>query len=189
MELVELNSPHNNYSIHRELPVDVPDSFVGVVKQTPRYPPPHPPPQPPQRFSTLEHQQLALNNRINSEKIRKYSDEIYHKKEEEEFLRSSIRGSKKLQQLIERNHAEPMVNIAFEPDDEVLVAYNNNTYGSIIPARRERESDKGRLTFVNVFTFIFSSLTKINLNLIKFVLDNNSATSTLFGIGRGERSQ
>ncbi|KAJ6222221.1 hypothetical protein RDWZM_000766 [Blomia tropicalis] len=142
MELVELNSPHNNYSIHRELPVDVPDSFVGVVKQTPRYPPPHPPPQPPQRFSTLEHQQLALNNRINSEKIRKYSDEIYHKKEEEEFLRSSIRGSKKLQQLIERNHAEPMVNIAFEPDDEVLVAYNNNTYGSIIPARRERESDK-----------------------------------------------
>lgn len=27
---------------HRELPVDVPDSFVGVAKQSPRYPPPKP---------------------------------------------------------------------------------------------------------------------------------------------------
>jgi len=29
-------------SKHRELPVDVPDSFVGVAKQSPRYPPPKP---------------------------------------------------------------------------------------------------------------------------------------------------
>lgn len=27
---------------HRELPVDVPDSFVGIAKQSPRYPPPKP---------------------------------------------------------------------------------------------------------------------------------------------------
>lgn len=144
MELVELNSSHN-YSIHREMPVDVPDSFVGMVKQTPRYPPPHPPPQPPQRFSTLEHNnQITANSRIDDEKIRKYSDDIYKKKEEEEFLRSSVRRSKKLQQLQERkvNQMEPMVNIAFEPDDEVLVAYNNNSYGSF-PLRAERESDKG----------------------------------------------
>lgn len=147
MELVELNSPHN-YSIHREMPVDVPDSFVGVVKQTPRYPPPHAPPAPPQRFSTLEHNnQLALSNRINSEKLRKYSDEIYRKKDEEEFLRTSLRSSKKLQQLQERklNYGEPMVNVAFEPDDEVLVAYNS-TYGSS-STRSERESDKGTQTY------------------------------------------
>ena len=143
MELIELKTSPHNYSIHREMPVDVPDTFVGVIKQTPRYPPPHPPPQPPQRFSTLEHNnQLALNNRINSEKLRKYSDEIYRKKDEEIF-RSSIRDSKKLQQLQERklNYGEPVVNIAFEPDDEVLVAYNNNSYGSI-PVRTERESEK-----------------------------------------------
>ena len=150
MELVELNSPQN-YSMHRELPVDVPDSFVGVIKQTPRYPP-HPP-QPPQRFSTLEHNnQLALSNRINNEKLRKYSDEIYRKKDEEEFLRTSIRDSKKLQQLQElnkMNHMEPMVNIAFEPDDEVLVAYNNTTYGSVAGQRNERESDKGKYIVPN----------------------------------------
>jgi MAGUK p55 subfamily protein 5 len=29
-------------SKHRELPVDVPDSFVGIAKQSPRYPPPKP---------------------------------------------------------------------------------------------------------------------------------------------------
>lgn len=29
-------------SRHRELPVDVPDSFVGIAKQSPRYPPPKP---------------------------------------------------------------------------------------------------------------------------------------------------
>lgn len=135
MELVELNSSHN---YHRELPVDVPDSFVGVVKQTPRYPPPHPPPQPPTRFDS------ASGRGVTEEKLRKYSEEIYKKKDEEEFLRSSIRRSKKLQQLeSSRNQMEPMVNIAFEPDDEVLVAYNNNSYGSF-PLRAERESDKGK---------------------------------------------
>lgn len=53
MELVELAGNRNVTRIsvgdimlsgdtgsHRELPVDVPESFVGVVKQAPRYPPP-----------------------------------------------------------------------------------------------------------------------------------------------------
>lgn len=35
-----VNNP--KVSKHRELPVDVPDSFVGVAKQSPRYPPPKP---------------------------------------------------------------------------------------------------------------------------------------------------
>lgn len=30
---------HDESGPHRELPVDVPDSFVGTIKQTPRYPP------------------------------------------------------------------------------------------------------------------------------------------------------
>jgi hypothetical protein len=84
---------------------------TGVVKQTPRYPPPHPPPAPPQRTSSQAPQ---------NEKIRKYSEEINNKKAEEEFLRSSLRGSKKLQQL-EHNKTkelEPVVNNAFEADDD-----------------------------------------------------------------------
>lgn len=151
MELVELNNAHN-FAMHRELPVDVPDTFVGVVKQTPRYPPP----QPPQRFTTLEQQQQQHsnqiannNNRMNNEKLRKYSDEIFRKKEEDEFLRSSLRSSKKLQQLQERGvGGEPVVNIAFEPDEEILVTYNNNNnnnFGALQsapPIGKERESDK-----------------------------------------------
>jgi hypothetical protein len=115
MELVELSASHNltpNRQPHRELPVDVPDSFVGVVKQTPRYPPPHPPPQPPQRNTSQAPP---------SDKIRKYSEEINRKKAEEEFLRSSLRGSKKLQQLEQKQSQldfEPVVNDAFEADDD-----------------------------------------------------------------------
>jgi len=115
MELVELNTSHNlspNRQTHRELPVDVPESFVGVVKHTPRYPPPpQPPPQPPQRTSSQAPQ---------TDKIRKYAEEVNNKKAEEEFLRSSLRGSKKLQQL-EQNRTkglEPVVNNAFEADDD-----------------------------------------------------------------------
>lgn len=167
MELVELSSAHPSFQMHREMPVDVPDSFVAVVKQTPRYPPPHPPPQPPQRYSSndfnhamnqsnnAQDNQISLNNRM--DKYRKYSDEIQRKKEEEEFLRSSLRSSKKLQQLQESNKngltganhlCEPMVNIAFEPDDELMVSYTNakmnpNTLGQSYAIRNDRESDKG----------------------------------------------
>ena len=85
--------------------------IIGVVKQTPRYPPPQPPPQPPVRTSSQAPQ---------NDKIRKYSEEVSNKKAEEEFLRSSLRGSKKLQQL-EQNKTkelEPVVNNAFEADDD-----------------------------------------------------------------------
>lgn len=33
------SSFHDDSGPHRELPVDVPDNFVGTIKQTPRYPP------------------------------------------------------------------------------------------------------------------------------------------------------
>ncbi|XP_075585433.1 MAGUK p55 family member stardust isoform X2 [Dermatophagoides farinae] len=157
---------HQSFQIHRELPVDVPDSFVGVVKQTPRYPPP----QPPQRFTSTSSSSGPANahsvttttdQRLNlTDKYRKYSDEFNRKKEEEEFLRSSLRSSTKLQQLKEQNNnghhmIEPMVNIAFEPDDDqqqqqLMVSYSNNGYGSFATTqqppssniRMERESDK-----------------------------------------------
>lgn len=72
---------------HRELPVDVPDSFVGTIKQAPRYPPlqPHmpsistfkptkhdsePPPRPPSKPMALSNpfcvDQEAATNGINT---------------------------------------------------------------------------------------------------------------------------
>ncbi|KAG8178780.1 hypothetical protein JTE90_022410 [Oedothorax gibbosus] len=140
---------------HREMAVDVPDSFVGVAKTAPRYPP--------QKVAELTrdgHPEFFINSsgdsssnenehnsKLNSlpkrngingrgtvigttvpslvgdsslqtnkdpqkvtheelERIRKYQDEIYKRKlaeekqaKENEFLRNSIRGSKKLQAL------------------------------------------------------------------------------------------
>ncbi|RWS06301.1 MAGUK p55 subfamily member 5-like protein [Dinothrombium tinctorium] len=118
MELVELNTrnltPGRQKTQHRELPVDVPESFIGVVKQTPRYPPP------PQLKPTVTQPE--------PEKLKKYNEEVNRKKAEEEFLRSSLRGSKKLQQLEqkegkkEQNVSQDLhsiVNDAFVADDEV----------------------------------------------------------------------
>ena len=134
MELVELNSSTGSplgrpstTSEHRELPVDVPDSFVAVVKQQPRYPPPQPtavtttttivnttpsmPPPPP-----------------DSDKLKKYQKEVAKKKTDEEFLRSSLRGSKKLQQLENKQSRPEDVaadNAAFEPDSHPLQSYSD----------------------------------------------------------------
>lgn len=121
MELVELSrtnlSGAGRTAEHRELPVDVPDSFIGVVKQQPRYPPPAPAAQP--RSSVAGHVP-------DGEKLRKYSDDVTKKKAEDELMRSSLRGSKKLQQLEgkrptrqEGGELQSAVNDAFEPDDEL----------------------------------------------------------------------
>ncbi|KAI1289995.1 MAGUK p55 subfamily member 7 [Halotydeus destructor] len=125
MELIELNSRTNSSNVrpmqtegssHREMPVDVPESFVGMVKQHPRYPPP-----PPRTTSTS-----SPVSQPEPEKIRKYQEEVSKKKADEEFLRSSLRGSKKLQQLEKKksdnddrssnNILRPVDNVAFEPD-------------------------------------------------------------------------
>ena len=63
------------------------------------------------------------NQNPQQDKIRKYSEEVNKKKAEEEFLRSSLRGSKKLQQLEQKPQQTqeffPVVNNAFVPDDDV----------------------------------------------------------------------
>ena len=113
MELVELNSLNQQ---HQERAVDVPESFIAVVKQAPRYPPPacH------QQKNTLsrldrtdnrmnlsnEKLRLNYNQNINinnnkvgyePEKLLRYSEEIERrKKSQEEFLRSSLRSSVRL---------------------------------------------------------------------------------------------
>lgn len=123
-------------------------SIVGVTKQSPRYPPP--PPHPSQRtahpskvhpdhMQSQSPQAQQGQYKADPEKIRRYSEDVKQKKEreaEEEFLRSSLRGSKKLQQLEKQrklryqedqepkanghrhDHFQPAINKAFEPDDQ-----------------------------------------------------------------------
>lgn len=101
---------------HREMAVDVPESFVAVAKTAPRYPPP---PRP-QGSPRLNGSAAPTGDQL--ERIRKYQEELRLRKEEEEriaqeqeFLRSSLRGSKKLRAL-EQNAPEGILNAAFETD-------------------------------------------------------------------------
>lgn len=134
MELVELNTRTNvaagrpaapaesrDVGQHREMPIDVPDSFVGVVKQQPRYPPPAPAPTARTVGSSMAPPE--------PDKMRKYQEEASEKSKknkDDELLRSSLRGSKKLQQLAkkrpslqdERDDMQSAINDAFVPDDE-----------------------------------------------------------------------
>lgn len=145
MELVELNSLNQQ---HQERAVDVPESFIAVVKQAPRYPPP----ANQQKQHTLsrldridnrmnlsnEKLRLNYNQNINinnnkvgyePEKLLRYSEEIERKKKShEEFLRSSLRSSVRLnggRSSTGRNSTtnsnnefkNAIVNSAFEDED------------------------------------------------------------------------
>ncbi|XP_037302153.1 MAGUK p55 subfamily member 5-like isoform X1 [Manduca sexta] len=123
---------------HREMAVDVPDSFIARNKTPPRYPPPRPPqvngtaktsapavpprevardapPRPPAHDLTKDQ----------ADSIRKYQEQLRQRKEAEEriaaqneFLRTSLRGSHKLQAL-ESNppvSGTAFVNDAYEDD-------------------------------------------------------------------------
>ncbi|XP_076321879.1 MAGUK p55 family member stardust isoform X2 [Tachypleus tridentatus] len=193
---------------HREMAVDVPDSFVAVRKTPPRYPPPKPsiistdslnfkkgvPPEPPTRTTSfvpgkakqqdlIPNDSRSLSNVVDAqpslhgveldpdsvktgnvvykphvngrtlspqtsrlqvngvtevsvgkngederlERIRKYQEDIRKRKEveerlacEEEFLRSSLRGSKKLQALESKPQPLPrtgIINTAFQLEE------------------------------------------------------------------------
>jgi hypothetical protein len=124
MELVELNTKNLTTrpgQQHREVPVDVPESFVGIVKQSPRYPPP----QPQQRTTSALANHSSNQPKVEAEKLKKYSEEVLKKKNEEEFLRTILRGSKKLQRLEhqhqsklqQNNDLNSAVNDAFESEE------------------------------------------------------------------------
>lgn len=133
---------------HREMAVDVPDSFVGVAKTAPRYPPPRPtvpPPKPSEAPRGSPAREPLTNGRPNGvvptdeqlERIRKYQDELRQRREdgerqarEEEFLRSSLRGSKKLRALEQNPPGTPVVgvdNTAFEIDDHAAQQRRRST--------------------------------------------------------------
>lgn len=120
-------------SKHRELPVDVPDSFIGIAKQSPRYPPPKPhrqvsPSMPINNLTTFNHapntnlyvnnscaQQTAVppNNQSTAANLFNHN--------------SSLRSSIKLRQLEKSRNGQngnplgqmqPAINQAFELNED-----------------------------------------------------------------------
>ncbi|KAK6634030.1 hypothetical protein RUM44_004637 [Polyplax serrata] len=143
---------------HRELPVDVPDSFIAISKTPPRYPPPRaqgPPPMngsakpvPPPRDHIRVEKDGRLMNRLPApqvpartittinnntqreptkqemDSIRKFEEQIRQRREEEEriakqneFLKSSIRSSKKLQAVENNPPLSGVVNDAYSDEE------------------------------------------------------------------------
>ncbi|KAL5275153.1 MPP5 family protein [Megaselia abdita] len=129
LKMLQINQGNGS---HREMAVDVPDSFIARNKTPPRYPPPRPPgnqlngsarPVPPPRLPTpsvpernASHSQIAQIVQPTLEQldsIKKYQEQLRRRREDEEriasqneFLRNSLRGSNKLKSL-QFNNAQP----------------------------------------------------------------------------------
>ncbi|KAG9509737.1 MAGUK p55 subfamily member 5, partial [Fragariocoptes setiger] len=119
---------------HREVPVDVPDSFIGMAKQSPRYPPPKPHRQltpvsnnVPYHVSPHTVQNASLNHQHqHQQQAQTYS-------QGPKIMKSSLRDSVKLKLLEQTTYnsngqtvynLQPAVNRAYEPDDEILGSNN-----------------------------------------------------------------
>lgn len=135
---------------HREMAVDVPDSFIARNKTPPRYPPPRPPqavngtsvkspaPAVPPRETTRDAPPRPPTHEPTKEQlesIRKYQEQLRQRKEAEEriaaqneFLRTSLRGSHKLQALESSpSGTTSFVNDAYE-EDSVDTDSNDDLY-------------------------------------------------------------
>ncbi|XP_052742032.1 protein PALS1 isoform X5 [Bicyclus anynana] len=136
---------------HREMPVDVPDSFIARNKTPPRYPPPRPPqqvngsargaPAVPPREATRDAPPRPPAHEIAS--ISKYQEQLRQRKEAEEriaaqneFLRNSLRNSSKLQVLANEPSSTAFVNDAYEEDvsDEASHLYALIDYQEVVAA-------------------------------------------------------
>lgn len=126
-------------SKHRELPVDVPDSFVGIAKQSPRYPPPKPhrqvsPSVPGNNLTTFSHSSTnqpynangcASNQQPAAPPIAQSTaaNIVNHN--------TSLRSSIKLKQLeksrggYQAGQLQPAVNQAFEMNEDELQSAPN----------------------------------------------------------------
>ncbi|XP_055338267.1 LOW QUALITY PROTEIN: protein PALS1-like [Paramacrobiotus metropolitanus] len=122
---VEEMAAQIQFSNHREMAIDVPESFVGSIKRPPRYPSSHKdhPFEPAAAAATPVLPSPAMQD---AERIKSYQADFRKRNEEEqsrarkdEFLRNSLRESKKLQAL-EKNAKPPsppgFLNPAFEEE-------------------------------------------------------------------------
>lgn len=127
---------------HREMAIDCPAAFVGAKKEPPRYPRPlsiiqnsqaTSSPQGKTTFSTLPKAQDQRAGKAEEERdrIRRYQEDLAKRREvedrqrkEQEFLRTSLRGSKKLQELEERKvkaiHGTGFVNPSYLAEEDEL---------------------------------------------------------------------
>ncbi|XP_060804197.1 protein PALS1 isoform X2 [Amyelois transitella] len=124
---------------HREMAVDVPDSFIARNKTPPRYPPPRPPQQvngtaktaapavPPREVARDAPPRPPAHDvgKDQVDSIKKYQEQLRQRKEAEEriaaqneFLRTSLRSSHKLQALESTppSSGTAFVNDAYEDD-------------------------------------------------------------------------
>lgn len=135
-------------SKHRELPVDVPDSFVGIAKQSPRYPPPKPhrqisPSMPMNNLTTFNHAPSTVpyngaNNANNCAQQPAVPPLSQNNVANIVAHNSSLRSSIKLKQLEKSRNGQhgnypvgqmqPAINQAFElnEDDSVTIRTNQN---------------------------------------------------------------
>lgn len=129
-------------TMHREMAIDCPDSFMATVKIPPKYPPSYQnsteslsksPHSSPSKSSQQTGDSILSNGRQNHplsqeqlDRLHKHQEDLRKRREEEsrlareeEFLRTSLRGSKKLQALKERRQLEPqgVINTAFDNED------------------------------------------------------------------------
>lgn len=134
-------------TMHREMAIDCPESFMATVKIPPKYPPsyqnsseslsksPHSSPSKSahQNEDKMVESVIISNGRQNHpltpeqmDRLHKHQEELRKRREEEsrlareeEFLRTSLRGSKKLQALKEKRQLEPqgVINTAFDNED------------------------------------------------------------------------
>ena len=129
-------------SQHRELPVDVPDSFVGIAKQSPRYPPPksHRQASPINNLTTFNHAPTNLpfnqNNPTNCAQPQQQVAPPIVQNTAANIIthNSSLRSSIKLKQLEKSRggHGQypvgqmrPAVNQAFELNEDDGVSSTN----------------------------------------------------------------
>nr|AUG84432.1 Pals1 [Platynereis dumerilii] len=114
---------------HREMAIDVPENFIGQKKERPSYPPTltknssprkNPDQHPDQHVAPAQDATADEMQRIRKyqEDLRKRREEEERHLKEEEFLRTSMRGSKKLQSLEEQAQQPGFVNPTYEEDTE-----------------------------------------------------------------------
>lgn len=136
---------------HRELPVDVPDSFVGYAKESPRYPPTkktHPQQQPVSNnlstFNNHHHHNLQTGNQVTPNNNNGAPKNNRHQQPAAPPIaqstaasimthNSSLRSSMKLKQLEKSrgtgnypaSQMQPAINQAFQLDEDDVMSSNN----------------------------------------------------------------
>ncbi|XP_048734647.2 protein PALS1-like isoform X3 [Ostrea edulis] len=149
---------------HREMAIDCPDGFQATVKSHPRPPASHSPyshPSTPNKSieklpDGKSQTEVISNGQQNApvspdqlERLRKHQEDLRKRREEEsriareqEFLRTSLRGSKKLQALESKGqNVEGVVNTAFEENDDEMDNLDDG-FGSTRASEKDRYMKK-----------------------------------------------